>query len=252
MNKQRDERGPAVNQLAACARAGPSGLDARPREAAAAWSIPTTSRPISIAGRDPICKPTARTATSSTRAARPTSRWDSTCRSTQTKTVGVRPIQGTFNIAGARIIAPGDPAGSVLVLPHLEARRRPDAAGRLEPGRRASDPDDPRLDRRNARTRRSRRRRADRACVGRGSRCARVAAQPIGSAPTRRTAAIRRLASTTRGALDAARPDRSRTDGPRRCSARWSRSRGTARRSKSATCSSGSFPRKSGSSGWAT
>ena len=32
----------------------------------------------------------------------------------QTKTVGVRPIQGTFNIAGARIIAPGDPAGSVL------------------------------------------------------------------------------------------------------------------------------------------
>ena len=32
----------------------------------------------------------------------------------QTKTVGVRPIQGTFNIAGARIIAPGDPASSVL------------------------------------------------------------------------------------------------------------------------------------------
>jgi uncharacterized repeat protein (TIGR03806 family) len=32
----------------------------------------------------------------------------------QTKTVGVRPIQGTFNIAGARIIAPGDPTGSVL------------------------------------------------------------------------------------------------------------------------------------------
>ena len=31
-----------------------------------------------------------------------------------TKTVGVRPIQGTFNIAGASIISPGDPAGSVL------------------------------------------------------------------------------------------------------------------------------------------
>jgi putative heme-binding domain-containing protein len=31
-----------------------------------------------------------------------------------TKTVGIRPIQGTFNIAGARIIAPGDPEGSVL------------------------------------------------------------------------------------------------------------------------------------------
>ncbi len=32
----------------------------------------------------------------------------------QTKTVDVRPIQGTFQIAGARIIAPGDPARSVL------------------------------------------------------------------------------------------------------------------------------------------
>jgi len=32
----------------------------------------------------------------------------------QTKTVGIRPIQGTFNVSGARIIAPGDPAGSVL------------------------------------------------------------------------------------------------------------------------------------------
>ena len=32
----------------------------------------------------------------------------------QTRTVNIRPIQGTFNIAGARIIAPGDPASSVL------------------------------------------------------------------------------------------------------------------------------------------
>lgn len=32
----------------------------------------------------------------------------------QTKTVDIRPIQGTFNIAGAKIIAPGDPASSVL------------------------------------------------------------------------------------------------------------------------------------------
>ena len=31
-----------------------------------------------------------------------------------TQTVGFRPIQGTFGISGARIIAPGDPAGSVL------------------------------------------------------------------------------------------------------------------------------------------
>ena len=32
----------------------------------------------------------------------------------KTQTVDVRPIQGTFNIAGARIIAPGDPSRSVL------------------------------------------------------------------------------------------------------------------------------------------
>ncbi len=32
----------------------------------------------------------------------------------RTRMVGERPIQGTFNIAGARIIAPGDPASSVL------------------------------------------------------------------------------------------------------------------------------------------
>ena len=32
----------------------------------------------------------------------------------ETKTVGVKPIQGTFNIPGARIIAPGDPERSVL------------------------------------------------------------------------------------------------------------------------------------------
>jgi putative heme-binding domain-containing protein len=32
----------------------------------------------------------------------------------QTQTVGARPIQGTFGIAGAKIVAPGDPEGSVL------------------------------------------------------------------------------------------------------------------------------------------
>ena len=36
------------------------------------------------------------------------------CRSSRPGPSDVRPIQGTFNIAGARIIAPGDPAGSVL------------------------------------------------------------------------------------------------------------------------------------------
>jgi uncharacterized repeat protein (TIGR03806 family) len=32
----------------------------------------------------------------------------------ETKTVGIRPIQGTFGISGAMIVAPGDPSGSVL------------------------------------------------------------------------------------------------------------------------------------------
>ena len=32
----------------------------------------------------------------------------------KTQTVGARPMQGTFGISGARIIAPGDPDGSVL------------------------------------------------------------------------------------------------------------------------------------------
>jgi uncharacterized repeat protein (TIGR03806 family) len=32
----------------------------------------------------------------------------------ETKTVGIRPIQGTFGISAAMIVAPGDPAGSVL------------------------------------------------------------------------------------------------------------------------------------------
>ena len=32
----------------------------------------------------------------------------------KTKAIDLRPIQGTFNISGARIIAPGDPSGSVL------------------------------------------------------------------------------------------------------------------------------------------
>ena len=65
----------------------------------------------------------------------------------ETKTVDVRPIQGTFNIAGASIIAPGRPGALGAVLPRLQARGRPDAPRRLGPGRRARDPDDPRLDR---------------------------------------------------------------------------------------------------------
>ena len=86
----------------------------RIRRSCRAWSIHTTSRPISIVARGPTSKRIARTATSSMPAARRTSRWDSRFRSRRRKTVGIRPIQGTFGISGARIIAPGDPAGSVL------------------------------------------------------------------------------------------------------------------------------------------
>ena len=92
-----------------------------------------------------------------------------------TQTIGIRPIQGTFGIAGARIIAPGDPAGSVLYVPNVEARRGSDAAGRVEPGRRARIPDDPRLDRAHARSRRISRRRSE--ARKRRSRIARSAAQ---------------------------------------------------------------------------
>ena len=49
-------------------------------ESCRAWSIRTTNRPISIAAHDPICRPTARIATSSTPAAPRRSRWDSRSR----------------------------------------------------------------------------------------------------------------------------------------------------------------------------
>ena len=99
-----------------------------------------------------------------------------------TKTVGDRPIQGTFNIAGARIIAPGDPAGSVLYyrMSKLGGGRMPRIGSNA--GRRARHPDDPRLDRRDAaRQRRDVRStgppRSHPKIATRSSRCAR----PIGS-----------------------------------------------------------------------
>ena len=58
--------------------------------------------------------------------------WLTTCRWKRPRPSVSRPIQGTFNIAGARIIAPGDPAGSVLYYRDFQARRRPHAAHRLE------------------------------------------------------------------------------------------------------------------------
>ena len=52
----------------------------------------------------------------------------------ETKTVDVRPIQGTFNIDEARIIAPGRPVSLGPLLPRLQGRGRPDAPRRLGPG----------------------------------------------------------------------------------------------------------------------
>ena len=71
-------------------------------------------RSISIVERGRICKRTVPIATSSARGARPVSSLGYDVPLEQTKTIDARPIQGTFNIAGARIIAPGDPASSVL------------------------------------------------------------------------------------------------------------------------------------------
>ena len=66
-----------------------------------------------IGGRGLICKPTARIATK-TPGGSANIDLGYGLPLEATKTVGIRPIQGTFNIAGASIISPGDPAGSVL------------------------------------------------------------------------------------------------------------------------------------------
>ena len=77
-------------------------------------STRTTSRATSIAGFGHTYKPTVPIVTSSNAGGTATIELAYDLPLEQTKTVGVRPIQGTFNIAGARIIAPGDPSGSVL------------------------------------------------------------------------------------------------------------------------------------------
>ena len=89
-----------------------------PGQAPPTWSIPTTSpADLEPPGAVVSSRSTARTAISSTPGARRTSRWGSRCPLDETKTVGVRPIQGTFNITGARIIAPGDPDALGALLP---------------------------------------------------------------------------------------------------------------------------------------
>jgi uncharacterized repeat protein (TIGR03806 family) len=116
-----------------------------------------------------------------------------------TKTVGERPIQGTFNIAGARIIAPGDPAGSVLYyrvsklgggrMPRIGSNQVDERATKMIYDWIASMPK----------------------AVAPGEGVVHVPAedrnalgalrQTDGLSPAARSAAIQRLASTTRGAL---------------------------------------------------
>jgi len=118
-----------------------------------------------------------------------------------TKTVGVRPIQGTFNIAGARIIAPGDPAGSVLYyrmsklgggrMPRVGSSQVDARATRMihewiarMPAAKAGEPADGA---------------AKVAPEDRGA--IEALRQPDRLSPDARSAAIQRLASTTHGAL---------------------------------------------------
>ena len=162
------------------------------------WSIPTTSRPTSIAGRGRTSRRTARIATSSTPGARRTSRWATTCRSSDQD--GRRPADpGDFQHRRGQDHRAGRSGALGAVLPRLQARRRPHAPRRLEPGRRARDPDDPRLDRQDAQAksgdgppaRRSHAEDRDALeCAATGRQICR---------PTARSAAIRRLASSTRG-----------------------------------------------------
>ncbi|MGO9470462.1 MAG: PQQ-dependent sugar dehydrogenase [Isosphaeraceae bacterium] len=118
-----------------------------------------------------------------------------------TRMVDVRPIQGTFSIAGARIIAPGDPTGSVLYyrvsklgagrMPRVGSTQVDERASRMihdwiarMPRSAASDPGGG-LARAEA---------EDRAAL----ESLRVADRLPGPA---RAAAVRRLTSSTRGAL---------------------------------------------------
>ena len=170
----------------------------------------------------------------------------------QTETVGERPIQGTFNIAGARIIAPGDPASSVLYY-----RMSKLGGGRMP--RVGSDMVDERATRMihdwiarmpAAKTGRPTEAAAKRATEDRDAIDGLQQADRL--APAARTAAIGRLASSTRGALLLlGMIDRGRAS-EHSAERRGRRSRGRVRSSKCATCSSGSFPRKNASSGWVT
>ena len=126
-----------------------------------------------------------------------------------TQTLGIRPIQGTFGIAGARIIAPGDPARSVLLyrmsklgggrMPRVGSNQvderavrmihdwiahMPDPGGPPETGAKLANEDHEALE---------------------------ALRRPDHLSPEQRTKDVRKLAETTRGAAAFAWFDRSRT-----------------------------------------
>lgn len=118
----------------------------------------------------------------------------------ETRTVDVRPIQGTFQIAGARIIAPGDPSRSVLYY-----RVSKLGGGRMP--RVGSDEVDTRAVRMirewiAGMPANSRDAADGHAAVPAEDRAAlEVLRRGDGTSPEARSAAIRRLTSSTRGAL---------------------------------------------------
>ena len=120
----------------------------------------------------------------------------------ETKTVGVRPIQGTFNIPGARIIAPGEPERSVLYyrisklgggrMPRVGSNQVDERAVRLIhdwiAGMRPTEKPVAGADRQGR-------------CRRKTGPPLRALKQAAGAASEPRTAAIRRLASSTHGGL---------------------------------------------------
>ena len=177
------------------------------------WSIPTTSRPISIAGRGRICKRTVLTATSSTRGARPISRWDTMCRWSRPRPSVIRPIQGTFKspepgssrpaIRRARCCITGCPSSAAGACRGSARRQVDERATRMIHDWIARMPQ-PKT--------------GTAAAEGRAMSHPKIATAiealaPRRSArrPTARSAAIGRLASSTRGALMLLGTDRSGT-----------------------------------------
>ena len=89
-------------------------MDARTWRSCRAWSIPTTNRPISIGRARSYLQTNCAHCHQFNAGGTANIALGFEVPLAATQTVGIRPIQGTFGISGARIIAPGDPARSVL------------------------------------------------------------------------------------------------------------------------------------------